>query len=298
MHSFRSGFVTIVGRPNVGKSTLMNQILKEKVAITSSKPQTTRNKIQGIYTTEELQMVFLDTPGVHKPKNKLGNQMVDTALNALREVDVILFMVDESLSIGPGDQFLIERLEKSNTPVYLVINKADLLTPETLKSLVEGYDEYNFFKEKIAISALKNKNIDFLLEKIACEMKPGPHYYPQDMVTDQPERAIVAERIREKLLMYLDQEVPHGVAIVVETMKKRQNKNIVDIQATIVCERDAHKGIIIGKSGRKLKGIGKSAREDIESLLGSKVFLELWVKVRSQWRDNDRLLKNFGLHQK
>lgn len=297
MEEFRSGFVTIIGRPNVGKSTLMNNILGEKIAIMSSKPQTTRNKIHGIHTTENSQVIFLDTPGVHRPKNKLGEFMVSSAMNTLKEVDLVLFLVDDSKKIGPGDKYLIDQLSNVKTPIILVINKADLLDPEDLRAIVENYKEYDFFEDIIAISALENKNVDFLLGKISDYMVEGPMYYPSDMITDQPERAIVSEIIREKLLMYLDQEIPHGVAVEIETMKKRGNKDIVDIQATIVCERDSHKGIIIGKNGRKLKGIGKSSREEIERLLGSKVFLELWVKVRSNWRDSDALLKNFGYRQ-
>lgn len=297
MEEFRSGFVTIIGRPNVGKSTLMNNILGEKIAIMSSKPQTTRNKIHGIYTTENAQVIFLDTPGVHKPKNKLGDFMVSAAMNTLGEVDLVLFLVDDSMKLGPGDKYLVEQLQKIKTPVILVINKADLLGPEELRTIVENFKEYDFFEDIIAISALENKNVDYLLDKISEYMEPGPMFYPSDMITDQPERAIVSEIIREKLLMYLDQEIPHGVAVEIESMKQRGNKDIVDIQATIVCERDSHKGIIIGKNGRKLKGIGKSSREEIERLLGSKVFLELWVKVRSNWRDNDTLLKNFGYRQ-
>lgn len=297
MEEFRSGFVTIIGRPNVGKSTLMNTVLGEKIAIMSSKPQTTRNKIHGIYTTEDSQVIFLDTPGVHRPKNKLGEFMVSSAMNTLKEVDLVLFLVDESKKIGPGDKYLVDQLSNIKTPVILVINKADLLDPEDLRSIVENYKEYDFFEDIIAISALENKNVDYLLGKISDYMVEGPMYYPSDMITDQPERAIVSEIIREKLLMYLDQEIPHGVAVEIESMKKRGDKDIVDIQATIVCERDSHKGIIIGKNGRKLKGVGKSSREEMERLLGSKVFLELWVKVRSNWRDSDALLKNFGYRQ-
>jgi len=297
LEEFRSGFVTIIGRPNVGKSTLMNNILGEKIAIMSSKPQTTRNKIHGIHTKEDSQVIFLDTPGIHRPKNKLGDFMVNSALKTLREVDLVLFLVDESMKLGPGDKFIIEQISGIKTPVILVINKADLLSPEQLKEIVKNYEGYDCFEDIIAISALEDKNVDYLLDRISEFMEVGPMYYPADMITDQPERAIVSEIIREKLLMYLDQEIPHGVAVEIESMKKRENKDIVDIQATIVCERDSHKGIIIGKSGRKLKGVGKSSREDMEALLGSKVFLELWVKVRSNWRDSDALLKNFGYRQ-
>ncbi len=296
MQNFKSGFVSIVGRPNVGKSTLMNQILGEKVAITSPKPQTTRNKIKGIYTSQDTQVVFLDTPGIHKPKNKLGTKMVQSALTALHEVDVVLFLVDNSLSVGPGDEYIIEQLKKVKTPVYLIINKVDLLTPDLLKQVVAIYQQYDIFKDIIAISALENKNVDFLLDEISANMGQGPMYYPENMISDQPEKAIVAERIREKLLIYLNDEIPHGVAVMVESMKRRSGKDMVDIEVNIFCERDSHKAIIIGKNGRKLKGIGKSAREDIEKLLGSKVYLQLWVKVKNRWRDNDRLINNFGLN--
>lgn len=226
LKEFRSGFVTIIGRPNVGKSTLMNNILGEKIAIMSSKPQTTRNKIHGIYTTEESQVIFLDTPGVHRPKNKLGEFMVNSALNTLKEVDLVLFLVDDSKKIGPGDKYLVDQLTGIKTPVILVVNKADLLDPEDLRSIVENYKEYDFFEDIIAISALEDKNVDFLLSKISDYMVEGPMYYPSDMITDQPERAIVSEIIREKLLMYLEQEIPHGVAVEIETMKKNAKTRI------------------------------------------------------------------------
>ncbi len=296
MQKYKSGFVSIVGRPNVGKSTLMNQILGEKIAITSPKPQTTRNKIKGVYTTEDTQIIFLDTPGIHKPKNKLGSKMVQSALTTLHEVDVVLFLVDNSLSIGAGDEYIIEQLKKVKTSVYLVINKVDLLTPDLLKQVVSMYQKYDLFKDIIAISALENKNVDFLLDELSKNMQTGPMYYPKDMVSDQPEKAIVAELVREKILIYLNDEIPHGVAVMVENMKKRSGKDMVDIEVNIYCERQTHKAIIIGKGGRKLKGIGKSAREDIEKLLGSKVYLQLWVKVKNKWRDNERMIKNFGLN--
>lgn len=293
---FKSGFASIIGRPNVGKSTLLNHILGEKIAIMSDKPQTTRNRIQAIYTDEDSQVIFIDTPGLHKPKTKLGDFMVQSAFNTLGEVDIVLFLIDESPEIGPGDRMIIEHLEKIKTPVILVINKMDLISPETYVNLVEKYKKYTFIQEIISISALKNKNVDILIDMVKARMPEGPMYYPDDMITDQPERVIAGEIIREKVLSYLNEEVPHGVAVEIESMKPREGKEIVDIRAVIVCERDSHKGIIIGKGGRKLKGIGKSAREDIERLLGSKVFLELWVKVRPGWRDNDHMLKNFGYH--
>jgi len=291
---FKSGFVTIVGRPNVGKSTLLNKILKEKIAIMSDKPQTTRNKIMAIYQAEDSQIIFLDTPGLHKPKNKLGEYMVSTAYETLKEVDVVLFLVDESTKIGAGDKYILERLKTIKTPIILVVNKMDIISAENYVKIVENYKEYTFIKEIIAISALNDTNTDVLIEKVKNLLPEGPMYYPDDMITDQPEKVIVSEIIREKLLHYLNDEVPHGVAVEIEKMKKRKNSDLVDISATIICERNTHKGIIIGKNGRKLKGIGKSAREDIERLLGSKVYLEIWVKVRQGWRDNDSHLRNFG----
>lgn len=292
--SFKSGFVSIIGRPNVGKSTLLNAITGEKIAIMSDKPQTTRNRIQAIYTTEEIQIIFVDTPGMTKAKNKLGDFMIRTALDTLKEVDAIIFVVDDSLSLGPADKFILEHLEGIKTPVILAINKVDKIMPEQYAIITKLYSEYGFIKEIVSISALQGANVQKLIDKVIGYLPEGPMYYPGDMITDQPERAIVAEIIREKLLHYLDQEVPHGVAVEIEAMKNRENSNMVDIRAVIVCERESHKGIIIGKGGRKLKGVGKSAREEIERLLGSKVFLELWVKVRPGWRDNDLMLKNFG----
>jgi GTP-binding protein Era len=292
--AFKSGFVSIIGRPNVGKSTLLNAITGEKIAIMSDKPQTTRNRIQAIYTTDESQIIFVDTPGMTKAKNKLGDFMIRTALETLKEVDAIIFVVDDSLSLGPADKFILEHLQGIKTPVILAINKVDKIMPDQYAIITKLYSEYDFIKEIISISALQGANIGPLIERVVGYLPEGPMYYPGDMITDQPERAIVAEIIREKLLHYLDQEVPHGVAVEIEAMKERDNSNMVDIRAVIVCERESHKGIIIGKGGRKLKGVGKSAREEIERLLGTKVFLELWVKVRPGWRDNDLMLKNFG----
>ncbi|SCZ77153.1 GTPase Era [Acidaminobacter hydrogenoformans] len=291
---FKSGFVSIIGRPNVGKSTLLNAITGEKIAIMSDKPQTTRNRIQAIYTTKESQIIFVDTPGMTKAKNKLGDFMIRTALDTLKEVDAIIFVVDDSLSLGPADKFILQHLEGIKTPVILAINKVDKIMPDQYAIITKLYSDYDFIKEIISISALQGANIGPLVEKVIGFLPEGPMYYPGDMITDQPERAIVAEIIREKLLHYLDQEVPHGVAVEIEAMKERENSNMFDIRAVIVCERESHKGIIIGKGGRKLKGVGKSAREEIERLLGAKVFLELWVKVRPGWRDNDLMLKNFG----
>ena len=291
---FKSGFVTIIGRPNVGKSTLMNEVIGEKIAIMSDKPQTTRNKIQSVYTENDFQIVFIDTPGIHKPKHKLGDYMVREAKNTLEEVDAILFVVDDSPTIGPGDNFIMEELKNIKTPVILVINKIDKINQEKFNQLYEMYKQKDLFADIVGISALEGANIKVLIDKVVDFMPPGPQYFPGDMITDQPERLIVAEIIREKILHYTHEEVPHGVAVETAMMKKREGKNIIDIHATIYCEKKSHKGIIIGKQGRKLKGVGKSAREDIEKLLGSKVYLELWVKVKEDWRNNPNTLKTLG----
>lgn len=291
---FKSGFVTIIGRPNVGKSTLMNRIIGEKIAIMSDKPQTTRNKIQCVYTQKDYQIVFLDTPGIHRPKHKLGQYMVKVAKDTLREVDAVLFVVDEGNTIGPGDQYIMEQLEGIDTPIILVINKIDKMNQEDLNNLYNKYEATNLFKHIIGISALEGANLNNLINAIVAYLPEGPQYFPDHMITDQPERVIVAEMIREKILHYTDQEIPHGVAVETTLMKRREDKDIVDINATIYCERKSHKGIIIGKAGRKLKGIGKSSREDIEKLLGSKVYLELWVKVKEDWRNSENTLRTFG----
>ncbi|TCO80033.1 GTPase Era [Marinisporobacter balticus] len=291
---FQSGFVTIIGRPNVGKSTLMNQIIGEKIAIMSDKPQTTRNKIQTIYTKENFQVIFLDTPGMHKPKNKLGEYMQKSAQQTLNEVDVILLVIDDTADMGPGDQYILEMIKTVKTPIVLVINKMDKIPPEKFEKIYNMYNQQNLFHDIIAISATENKNVQKLMDKIVKGLPEGPQYFPADMITDQPEKVIVSEIIREKLLHYLQEEVPHGVAVDVLSMKKREKQEIVDISATIYCEKKSHKGIIIGKNGRKLKGVGKSARIDIENLLGSKVFLELWVKVKEDWRDHENMLNTLG----
>ena len=265
---FKSGFVSIVGRPNVGKSTLMNNVVGEKIAIMSDKPQTTRNTIQAVYTDEEAQVVFLDTPGIHKPKNKLGEFMVKSATDAFKNVDLVLFVVDESKKIGPGDRKIIDDLKNIKTPVVLVLNKIDQLNEEELFDLMKMYNAEGVFEQIVPISALKGRNINELLKVIKSHLEEGPQYFPDYMITDQPERVLVSELIREKVLHYIHDEVPHGVAVEIERMKSRKDKEIVDISAVIYCERDSHKGIIIGKNGRKLKGIGKSARADIELLLG------------------------------
>ena len=295
---FKSGFVSIVGRPNVGKSTLMNNVVGEKIAIMSDKPQTTRNTIQAVYTEEEAQVVFLDTPGIHKPKNKLGEFMVKSATDAFKNVDLVLFVVDESKKIGPGDRKIIDDLKNIKTPVVLVLNKIDQLNEEELFDLMKMYNAEGVFEQIVPISALKGRNINELLKVIKSHLEEGPQYFPDYMITDQPERVLVSELIREKVLHYIHDEVPHGVAVEIERMKSRKDKEIVDISAVIYCERDSHKGIIIGKNGRKLKGIGKSARADIELLLGSQANLQLWVKVKENWRNLQNYVSNFGYTEK
>ena len=296
--TYKSGFVSIVGRPNVGKSTLMNDMVGEKIAIMSDKPQTTRNTIQAVYTDEEAQIVFMDTPGIHKPKNKLGEMMVKSASDAFKNVDSIIFVVDDSRTIGKGDSMIIENLKKTSTPVFLVINKIDKIdNKEDLFEMIRMYDDLNVFKEIISTSALKGSNIDSLIKVIKRNLNEGPKYFPDYMVTDQPERVLVSELIREKVLHYTNDEVPHGVAIEIEKMKERKGKDLIDISAVIYCERNSHKGIIIGKQGKKLKGIGKSAREEIEFLLGTKVNLQIWVKVKENWRNLPNYISDFGLKE-
>lgn len=290
--------ICIVGRPNVGKSTLMNNVVGEKIAIMSDKPQTTRNTIQAVYTDEEAQVVFLDTPGIHKPKNKLGEFMVKSATDAFKNVDLVLFVVDESKKIGPGDRKIIDDLKNIKTPVVLVLNKIDQLNEEELFDLMKMYNAEGVFEQIVPISALKGRNINELLKVIKSHLEEGPQYFPDYMITDQPERVLVSELIREKVLHYIHDEVPHGVAVEIERMKSRKDKEIVDISAVIYCERDSHKGIIIGKNGRKLKGIGKSARADIELLLGSQANLQLWVKVKENWRNLQNYVSNFGYTEK
>ncbi|MBP3350910.1 MAG: GTPase Era [Lachnospiraceae bacterium] len=290
--SYKAGFATLIGRPNVGKSTLMNKLIGQKIAITSNKPQTTRNRIQTVYTSDEGQIVFLDTPGIHKAKNKLGNYMVGVAERTLSEVDVVLWLVEPTNYIGAGEQHIIEQLKKVKTPVILVINKIDTVKKEEILTFIDTYRKELDFAEIVPVSALKGDNTDTLIQCIMKYLPYGPAFYDEDTITDQPMRQIVAELIREKALRCLDEEIPHGVAVSVESMKYR--KNICDIEATIVCERDSHKGIIIGKGGSMLKKIGSTARPDIEDLLEMQVNLQLWVKVKKDWRDSDFLLKNFG----
>lgn len=293
---FKSGFATLIGRPNVGKSTLMNHLIGQKIAITSNKPQTTRNRIQTVYTSGEGQIVFVDTPGIHKAKNKLGNYMVNAAKSTLKEVDVILWLVEPSNFIGAGERHIIEQLQKVNIPVILVINKIDTVEKDAVFGFIDTYRKEMDFAEIVPVSALKNINTDELISCIMKYLPYGPAFYDEDTVTDQPERQIVAEMIREKALRCLEEEIPHGIAVTIEQMKKR--KGIMDIEATIICEKDSHKGIIIGKQGSMLKKIGSGARHDIEKMLESKVNLQLWVKVKKDWRDSDFLLKNFGYNQK
>lgn len=296
--NFKSGFVTLIGRPNVGKSTLMNQLIGQKIAITSNKPQTTRNRIQTVYTCEEGQIVFLDTPGIHKAKNKLGEYMVNVAEQTLKEVDVILWLVEPTDFIGAGERHIAEQLSKVKTPVILVINKVDTIKKEEILRFIDNYRKIHDFEEIVPVSALKGTNTDDLIDTIFKYLPYGPMFYDEDTVTDQPMRQIVAELIREKALKCLDEEIPHGIAVYIDQMKERKSKDIIDIDATIVCERDSHKGIIIGKQGAMLKKIGSAARYEIEKMMEIKVNLKLWVKVRKEWRDSDVQLKNFGYDAK
>lgn len=293
MSQFKSGFVTIIGRPNVGKSTLLNSVLGQKIAIMSDKPQTTRNKIQGFYTTEDAQIIFIDTPGIHKPKHKLGEFMVNAAQQTFNEVDVILYLVDATAEFGGGEEYIINQLQKVKTPVFLIINKIDLLSRENVLPIIKQYsDKYNF-AEVIPISALKMENVAHLLEALGKYLPEGPQFYPEDMITDQPERAIMAEFIREKVLQLTREEIPHSVAVEIEQVKTRSDE-MVYVGAIIYVERDSQKGIVIGKKGNLLKEVGRLSRIEMENLLGSKIFLELWVKVKSDWRNKDIALRNFG----
>lgn len=294
----KSGFVTIIGRPNVGKSTIMNKMIGQKIAITSNKPQTTRNRIQTVYTDYRGQIIFLDTPGIHKAKNKLGNYMVDVAENTIKNVDVILWLVEPTTFIGAGERHIIEQLKRSNKPIFLVINKVDTVQKDDIFKVIETYKDQVDFAEIVPCSAIKGNNIDTLIELIFKYLPYGPEYYDEDTVTDQPVKHIVSELIREKALKCLDDEIPHGIAVSIERMHYRKSGDIVDIDATIICERDSHKGIIIGKGGAMLKKIGSAARYEIERLVDMKVNLKLWVKVKKEWRDSDFLLKNFGYDKK
>lgn len=292
----KSGFVGIVGRPNVGKSTLLNSIIGEKVAITSDKAQTTRNAIRGIYNEDDYQIVFIDTPGIHKPANPLGKYMTDTAVSTLNHSDVILYLTEERLSVGPGDKYIVELLKKADkTPKILIINKIDKIEPEEYRTIFSEYEETGLFTQIIGTSALKGKNTELVVDAIKPFIKEGPQYFPTDFFTDNPMRFLVSELIREKALMYLRDEVPHGVAVEIEQYE--ESEGITDIGAVIYCEKKSHKGIIIGAHGRKLKGIGKAARREIEALVGTKVYLELWVKVKENWRESDIMVSNFGYNR-
>lgn len=297
----KSGFIGLLGRPNVGKSTLLNAILGEKIAITTDKPQTTRNSIRGIFTREEgreddCQLVFIDTPGIHKPRNKLGSAMTDMALSTLKEVDAAVLIVDDELSAGPGDRHILNLVQQTDTPKILAINKIDQMEPDKFQRIYQEYQETEAFEAIFGISALEGKNVGDLLAHLETLMMEGPMYFPKDMITDHPERFLVGEIIREKALLYLNEEVPHGVAIEIESYS--EEPAITKIGAVIYCEKKSHKGIIIGKQGKKLKGIGKAARLEIEGLLGTKVFLELWVKVRENWRESDFSISEFGYQAK
>lgn len=296
-NQFKSGFISIIGRPNVGKSTFLNRVIGQKIAIMSDKPQTTRNKVQGVLTTDESQLIFIDTPGIHKPKHKLGDFMMKTATNTLKEVDLVLFMINAEEGYGAGDEFIIEKLNDIETPVFLVINKIDRIHPDKLMELIVQYKEKLAFAEIVPISALEGNNVDRLLSEITKRLPEGPQYYPADQVTDHPERFIVAELIREKVLHLTREEVPHSIAVVIDKIAKRDGKEMIDVMATIVVERDSQKGIVIGKRGALLKEVGQRSREDIERLLGSKVFLELWVKVQKDWRNKASSLRDFGFNE-
>jgi len=294
-HQYKTGFVTIIGRPNVGKSTLMNHLIGQKIAITSNKPQTTRHRIQTVLTTEEGQVIFVDTPGIHKAKNKLGDYMVKVAQRTLNDVDVIMWLVEPSTFIGPGEGYIIEQLKKTTIPVILVINKIDMVKREEVFAFIDTYRKRYDFAEIVPISAREGNNTDELLKVIFNYLPYGDPFYDEDTITDQPERQIVAELIREKALHALEEEIPHGIAVAIDRMK--MEKKVMHIDATIICEKDSHKGIIIGKQGSMLGKIGTNARFEIERLLDCKVNLRLWVKVQKNWRDSDFLMKNFGYRE-
>ncbi|MBM7607047.1 GTP-binding protein Era [Lysinibacillus composti] len=296
--NYKSGFISIIGRPNVGKSTFLNRVIGQKIAIMSDKPQTTRNKIQGVLTREQSQMIFIDTPGIHKPKHKLGEFMIKVSKNTLREVDVIMFMVNAEQGLGKGDEFILELLEGTQTPVFLVVNKIDQIHPDEIVGIIDSYKSKYNFAEIIPISALQGNNVDNLLEVIEKYLPQGPQYYPADQVTDHPERFIISELIREKVLHLTREEIPHSIAVVIDRIKRDdENENMIRVQATIMVERDSQKGIVIGKRGALLKEVGSLARKDIELLLGSKVYLELWVKVQKDWRNKSTHLRDFGYRE-
>lgn len=293
----KSGFVSIIGRPNVGKSTFMNRVIGQKIAIMSDKPQTTRNKVQGVLTEDDMQVIFIDTPGIHKPKHRLGDFMIKVARNTLHEVDIVMMMVNAEEGYGRGDQFIIDMLQDIKTPVFLVINKIDKIHPEQLLDMIAQYKDLYSFAEIIPISALGGNNIERLLLQIKTYLPDGPQYYPAHYVTDHPEHFIVAELIREKALHLTSQEIPHSIAVVVDTMKREEDRDLIHVMATIIVERESQKGMVIGKQGKMLKEIGKRARLDIENLLGSKIFLEVWVKVIKNWRDKPAHIKDLGFKE-
>ncbi|RBP02360.1 GTPase Era [Rossellomorea aquimaris] len=290
----KSGFISIIGRPNVGKSTFLNHVIGQKIAIMSDKPQTTRNKVQGVYTTDDAQMIFIDTPGIHKPKHKLGDFMMKIAQNTLKEVDVILFMINVEEGLGKGDHFIIEKLKGVKTPVFLILNKIDQIHPDALLPMIQQYNDLFPFAATVPISALEGNNVDSLLQLLKDQLPEGPQFYPADQITDHPERFIVSELIREKVLHLTREEIPHSIAVVIDKMERKQDKDLIDVIATIIVERDSQKGIVIGKQGSMLKEVGKRSRVDIENLLGSKVYLELWVKVQKDWRNRSSTLRDFG----
>jgi GTP-binding protein Era len=291
---YKSGFITVVGRPNVGKSTLLNQIIGEKISIISDKPQTTRNKIQMVYTGDDYQIVFLDTPGIQMPKNILGDYMLKISRTTLEEVDIVTFMVDESMETGKLDNYILDQLKEISTPIVLLINKTDKLTKDQTDKLVNKYRDMGMFQDVIPISALNNDNIERYLEVLKGMLPEGPQYFPEDMITDQPERFIISEIIREKALVNLEDEIPHGIYVDIDKIVQREDKELIDVFANVYCEKNSHKGMIIGKNGRMLKTIGQQAREDIEKLMGSKVNLQIWVKVEKNWREKANKVKYFG----
>ncbi|KOS61943.1 GTPase Era [Lysinibacillus sp. FJAT-14222] len=294
-NGYKSGFISIIGRPNVGKSTFLNRVIGQKIAIMSDKPQTTRNKVQGVLTSNDSQMIFIDTPGIHKPKHKLGDFMLKVSKNTLREVDVIMFMVNAEQKLGKGDEFILEMLAGNPTPVFLVINKIDQIHPDELIGIIESYKERYDFAEIVPISALQGNNVENLLATLGKYLPEGPQYYPADQVTDHPERFIISELIREKVLHLTREEIPHSIAVVIDKIRRdEENEDKIRVAATIIVERDSQKGIVIGKRGALLKEVGIRARKDIEMLLGSKVYLELWVKVQKDWRNKSTHLRDFG----
>ena len=296
--NFKSGFATLIGRPNVGKSTLMNHLIGQKIAITSNKPQTTRNRIQTVYTSKKGQIVFLDTPGIHKAKNKLGEYMVNVAEQTLKEVDVVLWLVEPTDFIGKGELHIAEQLKKANVPVILIMNKIDMVAKDKLPGFMENYRKIYDFEEIIPVCALRGVNMEKVISAIFRFLPYGPKFYDDETITDQPQRQIVAEMIREKALRCLDEEIPHGIAVAIDRMKERPDGSVIDIDATIICEKDSHKGIIIGKGGSMLRRIGSQARMEIEKMMEMKVNLQLWVKVKKDWRDSDFMIKNFGYDKK